>query len=136
MDAALAKLGPAQDLELLVVYHGELERRAYLGRILGAAGYDEPGSQLHLLEWPAGEALDLASLMRRLGVSKVILFGYELGDLGLHLQVANYFPILIGGTTYLVADSLEFIEQAKDGGDNRPAGALWNAIKSSFLRHP
>ncbi|MCP9236590.1 hypothetical protein [Lewinella sp. JB7] len=132
-EGAVAKLGPARDLDLLVVYYGELARRAFLGRILGAAGYTEPGSQLHLLEWPADRELDLAGLVRRLGVTKVVLFGYDLQRLGLHFSVANYFPLTVGDVTYLIADSLEFIEQTKDDGDNRAAGALWTAIKAHFV---
>ncbi|WP_420461214.1 hypothetical protein [Neolewinella sp.] len=131
---ALEKLGPARGLELLVVYHGELSRRAFLSRILAAAGYDAPGEQLHLLEWPADQDLDLTGLVRALGVTKVMLFGYELAGLGLHFEVANYFPLEVGGVTYLIADSLEYIEEAKAGGDNRAAGALWNGMKERFAR--
>ena len=131
--AALDKLGPARDLELLVIYHGELALRQFLGRILGAAGYKEPGTQLHLLEWPVDRILDLASLLRTLGTTKVILFGYDLPLLGIHLTVANYFPVTVAGVTYLMADSLEYISQAKENGDNQPAGALWSAVKQDFL---
>ena len=129
---ALEKLGPARELELLVVYHGELSRRTFLRRILAAAGYDAPGEQLHLLEWPVERDLDLTGLIRALGVTKVMLFGYELAGLGLHFEVANYFPLEVGGVTYLIADSLEYIEDAKAGGDNRAAGALWNGMKDRF----
>ena len=132
--AALEKLSPARNLDLLVVYHGELALRTFLQRILGAAGYKDPGTQLHLLEWPADVALDLSTLVRTLGVSKVILFGYDLPRLGLHLEVANYFPIEIAGTTYLIADSLEYISQTKEAGDNTAAGALWGGMKEAFLQ--
>ncbi|PPK88644.1 hypothetical protein CLV84_1614 [Neolewinella xylanilytica] len=133
---ALQLLGPGRDLELLVLYHGELTRRAFLGRILAAAGYQEPGKELHLLEWPASDDLDLAGLIRRTGATKIILFGYIPRRLGLHFEVANYVPITVAGITYLFADSLEFIEQTKDSGDNRAAGSLWGAMKTSFLRQP
>ncbi|CAH0999494.1 hypothetical protein LEM8419_00794 [Neolewinella maritima] len=131
---ALEKLGPARDLDVLVLYYGELARRAFLGKILGAAGYTDPGTQLHLLEWPADQDLDLSTLVRSLNVNKVMLFGYTLPRLGLHLEVANYFPLTVAGTTYLIADSLDFIEDAKAGGDNRAAGALWTAVKGAFLK--
>ncbi len=133
-DRALDQLGPLRDLDLLVLYHGALERRAFLGRILAAAGYTAPGRQLHLLEWPAAEPLDLTGLVRRLGTRRVILFGYEPARLGLHFEVANYFPLTVGATTYLLADSLDFIEQTKEAGDHRAAGALWTAVKQSFMR--
>ena len=132
--AALEKLGPARNLELLVLYYGELSRRAFLSRILAAAGYKEPGTQLHLLEWPVDQSLDLIGLVRKLGVKKVILFGYRLPELGIHFEVANYFPLEVAGVTYLIADSLDFIEDAKLGGDNRAAGALWNGVKDRFAR--
>ena len=127
---ALDRLGPARDLALLVVYHGELARRAFLLKILNAAGYDDPGRQLHLLEWPATEPLDLAGLLGACGATKVLLFGYEPPDLGLHFTVSQYFPVTIGGTTYLLADSLEFIETTKVEGDTRAAGALWRSLRS------
>ncbi|NJB86603.1 hypothetical protein GGR26_002371 [Lewinella marina] len=131
---ALARLSPARDLPLLVVYYGELSRRAFLQRILAAAGYRDPGTELHLLEWPLDQPLDLAGLVRELAVTKVILFGYDPGRLGLHFEVANYFPLQLGGVRYLLADSLEFIEQTKEAGDSRAAGALWNAVKQGFTR--
>lgn len=131
-DEALKLLSPARDRKLLVLYHGELARREFLSRILAAAGYDEPGTQLHLLEWPADGALDLMGLIRGLEASRVVLFGYELPQLGMHFEVANYLPIRVAGVDFLVADSLAYIEDAKNGGDNRPAGALWNAIKDDF----
>ena len=130
---ALDQLGPARDLPLLVLYHGELARRAFLQRILGAAGYRDPGNQLHLLEWPADQPLDLSGLARHLRASKVILFGYDPARLGLHFRVANYFPVTVAGVTYLHADSLEYIEQTKADGDNRPAAALWNAVREAYL---
>ena len=131
---ALACLSPDRDRELLVVYHGELARRAFLGRILGAAGYRQPGEDLHLLEWPATDDLDLAGLLRSLRSSKVILFGYPPERLGLHFRVANYFPLTVAGVTYLFADSLEHIERTKAQGDNRPAGALWKAIQQAYCK--
>ncbi|THH40366.1 hypothetical protein [Neolewinella litorea] len=131
---ALAKLGPGRDLSLLVLYFGELSLRAFLQRILAAAGYENPGTELHLLEWPADRPLDLAGLCRNLGVSKVLLFGYDPARLGLHFEVANYYSVTVGGVTYLQADSLEFIEQTKAAGDNRAAAALWTAVKDGFAR--
>lgn len=130
--SALERLGPSRKLPLLVVYHGELARRAFLSRILAAAGYKNPGEELHLLEWSAAEDLDLSGLLRQLGVRKVMLFGYPAARLGLHFAVANYFPLTVAGVTYLFADSLEHIELTKAQGDNRAAGALWKSIQQSF----
>ena len=129
---ALDRLGPARDLPLLVLYHGELERRAFLLRILSAAGYPEPGTQLHLLEWSPTTPLDLAGLLRACGARQVILFGYEPAPLGLHFSVSQYFPVEVAGVRYLLADSLEFIETTKAAGDNRAAGALWKGVQDGF----
>ena len=131
---ALEQLSPDRDRELLVVYYGELARRAFLGRILGAAGYRQPGEDLHLLEWPVTDDLDLSGLLRNLRARKVILFGYPPEQLGLHFRVANYFPLTVAGVTYLFADSLEHIERTKDEGDNRAAGALWKAIQQAYCK--
>ena len=131
---ALEQLSPDRDRELLVMYHGELARRAFLGRILAAAGYRQPGEDLHLLEWPVTDDLDLAGLLRNLRTRKVILFGYPPEQLGLHFHVANYFPLTVAGVTYLFADSLEHIERTKEEGDNRAAGALWKAIQQAYCK--
>ena len=127
---ALAALGPARDLPLLVLYHGELPRRAFLEKVLTAAGHADPAREVHLLDWPATTPLDLSGLVRELNVSTVYLFGYDLPALGLHFEVGQYFPLAVGGVTYLVADSLEFIEDSKERGDNRAARSLWAAISA------
>ena len=131
---ALEQLSPDRNRDLLVLYHGELARRAFLGRILGAAGYRQPGEDLHLLEWPVTDDLDLAGLVRNLRARKVILFGYAAERLGLHFRVANYFPLTVAGVNYLFADSLEHIERTKEEGDNRAAGALWKAIQQAYCK--
>ncbi len=131
---ALERLGPDRNLDLLVLYYGELSLRTFLGRILAAAGYKEPGKELHLLEWLPAAKLDLAGLIRQTGATKVVLFGYAPARLGIHIDAANYFPVTVAGITYLFADSLEYIQQTKEGGDNRAAAALWVAIKQDFSK--
>jgi len=109
----------------------------FLERVLAAAGYQEPASQLHLLRWTADEGgLDLARIVRRLQINKVMIFGQEAKAMGLHFVVAPYFPVEVAGVTYLLAPSVKSIADAKAKGDNGPAGALWRGIKSGFMRDP
>lgn len=118
--------------EMLILYGGN---RSFLERIFGAAGYDQPGEQLHLLEWtPEAGGLDLAGIARRLSVKKIILFGQDLPSLGHHFLLTDYFPAEIAGRSYLTAPPLATIKEAKEAGDNRPAAALWKAIQNGFLR--
>lgn len=130
--ATALQLSERTDLPLLVVYDGELP---FLERVLAAAGYDEPAHQLHLLRWTTDdEDLQLAQIVRRLRVKRVMLFGQDLRALGLHFTVAPYFPVDVARVTYLVAPSAQLIAEAKAAGNNGPAGNLWRAIKARFLR--
>ncbi|WP_020570475.1 hypothetical protein [Neolewinella persica] len=130
---ALRKLSPnaVAGVDTLVVYDTDL---AFLSRVLNAAGYDDPALQLHLLGWSPDQGdIDMAGLVRHLKIRKVMLFGQELKGLGLHFNVADYFPVEVSGCTYLVCPSAETIATAKANGDNGPAGALWRAVKAQFM---
>ena len=131
---ALRQLPPnaVAGVEMLVVYDTDL---IFLSRVLNAAGYDDPALQLHLLHWSAGQGdIDLAGLVRHLKIKKVMLFGQSLKGLGLHFNVADYFPVEVSACTYLVCPSVETIATAKANGDNGPAGALWRAVKAQFMK--
>lgn len=126
------QLSQRTDLDLLVIYDSELP---FLERVLAAAGYNEPASQLHLLRWtPEDGGLDLARIIRRLRVNKVMIFGQDAKAMGLHFIVAPYFPLTVAGVTYLMAAPVKTISDAKAKGDNGPAGALWRGVKAGFLR--
>jgi len=128
---AIDKLDASASHNLLVLYDGNLD---FLVKVLNAAGYDRPAEQLHLLEWTADSGgLDLAALIRQLGVNKVILFGQRLNELGLHFLEYPYAPVEVAGCRYLVAQSVDLIARAKADGNNKPAGALWGSIKDGFL---
>ena len=131
---ALRQLSPnaVAGVDLLVVYDGELD---FLTRVLNAAGFDEPALQLHLLHWsPAAGGLDLAGLTRHLAIKRVLLFGQDLQELGLHFHVADYFPVQVAGVTYLKTPPVSTIASAKANGDNGPAAALWRGVKANFMR--
>lgn len=126
------QLSERTDLDLLVIYDAELP---FLERVLAAAGYTEPASQLHLLRWTTNDGgLDLARIVRRLQVNKVMVFGQQAKAMGLHFEVAPYFPVTVAGVTYLLAPSVKSIAEAKATGDNGPAGALWRGVKAGFMR--
>ena len=126
------QLTDRQDLDLLVVYDAELP---FLERVLGAAGYKEPAHELHLLRWTAADGgLQLARIVRRLKVSRVMVFGQDAAALGLHFMVAPYFPVGLGGVTYMLCPSVKSIADAKAAGDNGPAGALWRGVKAGFMK--
>lgn len=132
--AALRKLPPeaVAGVDTLIIYDADYD---FLARVLGAAGYDDPKLQLHLLEWsPTEGGIDLAGLLRRLAIRRVMLFGQDAAALGLHFQVADYFPVAVAGVTYLRAPSVTLIAEAKARGDNGPAGGLWRGVKAAFMR--
>jgi hypothetical protein len=131
---ALRQLSPnaVAGVDTLVIYDADL---AFLSRVLNAAGYDDPALQLHLLHWSEEQGgIDLAGLVRHLKIKKVMLFGQSSKGCGLHFNVADYFPVEVAGCTYLVCPSVETIATAKANGDNGPAGALWRAVKASFMK--
>lgn len=125
---------PATDIDLtarhhlLVLYDEDLP---FLQRVLKAAGYAE--GEFHAITWPAGEPLNLSLLIRKLGVNKIILFGQDLPALGLHFQLAPYYPVTLANRTYLVAEPISSITAAKAKGNNTPAAALWRALQQGFL---
>ena len=115
---------------LLVLYDGDLP---FLERVLLAAGYSAPREDCYLLQRDTDAApLSLTDLSTHLGVSRVILFGQKLPDLGLHFQVAKYVLVVVGATTYMICDSVADISAAKDAGDNKPSRALWGGIQAAF----
>ena len=130
---------PAEELraepekKLLVIYDGDLP---FVVRVLAAAGYDDPKAQLHLIRRQPEDAeqLDLATLAERLDIDKVILFGQQPSDLGLHFIVQPYYPIEVAGRTYMICQAIREIAAAKSAGNNQPAAALWAGMKQGFLR--
>ena len=120
----------------LVLYTGGAEARTFLDRILNAAGYERPDEQLNLLEWPLDAPLDLIGLARHLESDRIICFGYDTAVLGIHISAQKYSPVTVTARTFLFAEPLTTIQEAKRNGNNGPAGALWGALKSSFLFTP
>ena len=133
-NAALAEheLTPDVAKSLLVIYEGDLP---FLNKVLAAAGYQDPKQDLHLLRHePDDPAFDLATLVRRLNVDKVILFGQDLAQLGLHFHIAHYAPLTIGAATYMVCPGVAQIAAAKQAGNKKPSVNLWRGIQAAFLK--
>jgi hypothetical protein len=133
-DDALRQLSPnaVEGVDMLVIYDSDIE---FLNKVLGAAGFDEPKLQLQLLEWTAASGpLDLTGLIRHLNIKRVLLFGQDRKALGLHFEVADYFPVQVAGVTYMKNPSAAEIATAKANGNNGPAGALWRGVKGRFMR--
>ena len=133
---ALAQLPRTCARAPLVLYAGGSEARTFLDRILNAAGYERPEEQLNLLEWPLDAPLDLTGLVRHLESDRIICFGHDTNVLGIHFFAQKYSPVTVTARTFLFAEPLTTILEAKQNGNNGPAGALWGALKSSFLYTP
>lgn len=56
-----------------------------------------------------------------------ICFGIAPSDLGLHLQIPLYQTVVLGGTSFLFADSLTLIAS-----DKQKKAALWNTLKVMY----
>lgn len=128
--------------EILVI-HDSPEHRPFLDRVLAAAGYDDPDSQVYALHRPpAAGPFHLHDLIAKTGVRKIILFGQDLPDLGLHFDVRGYhrsFPnngyvaATISGVRYLIETSLVTIAEANAAGDKSHARRLWNGLRAGLL---
>ncbi|MFT6484000.1 MAG: hypothetical protein ACJAWN_000713 [Neolewinella sp.] len=131
---ALRQLSPnaVEGVDMLVIHGTDYD---FLARVLGAAGFDDPKLQLHLLEWsPITGPLDLTGLIRHLKIKRVLLFGQDMKSLGLHFQVLDYFMVEISGVSYMKSPPAGEIAGAKAKGDNGPAGSLWQGVKGGFMR--
>ncbi|MEM9836398.1 MAG: hypothetical protein AAF828_07845 [Bacteroidota bacterium] len=119
---------------LLVIHRAGAERKAFLFNVLKAAGYDAPETQIHQITTELTDLKgDVSTLIRRLGVQRLLIFGLPLASLGLRLQIAPYVPVKINHCWLMVGDDLSIIEREKAAGNTQKAAALWKAIKASFL---
>lgn len=122
---------PPAESALLVLYD---EGYDFLAKVLTAAGYRDLPDGVHLVVWSAAEeGLDLLALARELNAHRLLLFGQDPARLGLHLQLANFFPVTVAGRRLMLCPSLPQIAAAKAAGDNGPAAALWRGLQNGFL---
>ncbi|MEM6396687.1 MAG: hypothetical protein AAF741_10095 [Bacteroidota bacterium] len=119
--------------QLLVLYK-EGSGEGFLHDILKACGYAEPSEEAWLIPWPAEQALDLTAMVRHLACDKVMLFGQQLPNLGLHLNLGHYSSVKISDVWYVKADDLDTIRDEKNAGKTQKAAALWQALKTHFKR--
>lgn len=120
--------------DLLVVFVEGEERRTFLGSILKAAGFAAFEKEVSLLGVrDASTAMDLSTLLlRESKISRVMVFGIEPKQLGIHFQLAPYVPITVNGHAYLLCDDLATIMTEKAAGKPQKAAALWRAVKIAF----
>lgn len=133
-NAALAEhdLAHHENKTLLVIYEAN---KPFLEKVLAAAGYKNPTTDLHLLRHePDDPAFDLTTLLRQLNANQVILFGQDLPALGLHFQIAQYAPLTIGAATYMVCPGVAEIAAAKLAGNKTPSINLWRGLQAAFLK--
>lgn len=98
----------------------------FLGKILGAIGYDilQDVAQVELA--PA-EGFSLSVLQSRLPIKDVVVFGKPPQALGLKWKYKPYVSIARNGQQYLFADSLSKIES-----DKALKRTLWTALQAMF----
>lgn len=109
------------------------EEKSYLYNVLEAAKLSPIERNVWLLPLPADAGCRLAELCRQLGVQTVLLFGLAPERIGLRAELPPYTPIRLADCTWLSADRLLTIQQARQKGNNQAAGALWAALKQLFL---
>lgn len=122
---------------LMVVYKGGEDRKAFLFNVLKAAGYTQAEKEVLLITLEGeNTAFDLSALLLRQSkkIKKIILFGTEPTQLGLHFNVGTYVPVSVNGYTFLLAHDLILIRDEKAAGKPQKAAALWQSIKAAFMK--
>ncbi len=105
---------------------------AYLKKILGAAKIDLD-SDTYILALSKEEQLQLDKRQFDNEIKYVLLFGVHPKQLSLNFIIPPYQVKLYQGETYLIVDALELIQEERQAGNNKKAGALWLALKQMFL---
>ena len=103
------------------------EQLDFLGKILKAVQYDITQDVL-LISLPQETQIDLTKMMRDVDISRVILFGIPLKDIGIHYNLPNYRPVTINSKTFLLAEKLGQISN-----NQLKKKDLWNALQKVFL---
>lgn len=119
---------------ILVIYEVEdtpEEDQQYLQAILRPLKLDLQ-SDVFFLALQKKETISIASLLQQYTSTAVLVFGGDLKELGIRLQLPDYQPVKFQGRHFLKADSLHRIRTDRENKDNRRAGALWNALKEIF----
>ena len=112
---------------LILMNSKDKEQLDFLGKILKAVQYDITQDVL-LISLPQETQIDLTKMMRDVDISRVILFGIPLKDIGIHHNLPNYRPVTINSKTFLLAEKLGQISN-----NQLKKKDLWNALQKVFL---
>jgi hypothetical protein len=112
---------------LILMTSKDKEQLDFLGKILKAVQYDITQDVL-LISLPQETQIDLTKMMRDVDISRVILFGIPLKDIGIHYNLPNYRPVTINSKTFLLAEKLGQISN-----NQLKKKDLWNALQKVFL---
>lgn len=105
---------------------------AYLKKILAAAKIDLD-NDTYCLALSKEEQLQLDKRQFAHEIKHVLLFGVQPKQLSLNFILPPYQVKLYQKETYLIVDALELIQEERQAGNNKKAGALWLALKQIFL---
>ncbi len=124
--------------KILLVYASGPEAEldvSYAERIIGAVklSLDE---DMYLLPWREKADYSLSGLLRQLQIDRVLVFGVEPADLGLHFQAPRFLPIRVDGRTFLFSCSLTRLRNNREAGNRENAVKLWNALQQMFPIDP
>lgn len=115
-------------------WEGDSENlRPFLSKVLSAVKLDIDKDVLLLFITPE-ENIGLARLINDHGIDHILLFGPFTHQLGLQFTLRNYQPTRVSGRIFLQVDKLKAIFEERQSGGKKMAGALWNNLKSIFLK--
>lgn len=104
----------------------------YLKKILGAAKIDLE-SDTYFVALSTEEQLQLDKRQFATDIKYILLFGVQPKQLSLNFILPPYQVKLYQGETYLLVDALGLIQEERQAGNSKKAGALWLALKQMFL---
>ncbi len=133
---SMARLAGKGQAKLLSLYRTTPERQAeaqsYLITILEAVGYAPALTQTYLYPLLPQEQLQLVPMLQALQITKVLLFGSSLSELGIHIRCRPYEAVRWNGCLFLESDALLDIQREREAGGKAMAGALWKALKQHY----
>ncbi len=100
--------------------------KAFLEKILAAVGLDFYKDTLFAAALPS-RLIGLGEFMRKEHPQAILVFGANLFDLGLNINIPKYQPTKFYTSYFLVADTLPEIAVSKE-----KKSLLWNALKKMF----
>jgi len=127
-DFAESCSGPDNAWVLVVQKADEQSERlqSFLQKIMSAVQIDLQTDALTLTVTPE-KAYSFAQLAQTREISKILLFGTPLVQLGLHFDLPSYWVAEVQGRQFLAVDELDTISQ-----DTKRKAALWKCLQELF----